>query len=83
MDRAKMMINKLIDRFTNDKIGLVVFAGDAFIQLPITSDFVSAKMFLSSIEPSMINYQGTDIAAAIRTASICFRTVLQCKNCSG
>lgn len=72
MDRAKMMINKLIDRFTNDKIGLVVFAGDAFIQLPITSDFVSAKMFLSSIEPSMINYQGTDIAAAIRTASICF-----------
>ena len=72
MDRAKMMIGKLIDKFSNDKVGLVVFAGDAFIQLPITSDFVSAKMFLNSIEPSMIRNQGTDIAAAIRTSSICF-----------
>ena len=72
MQRAKMIVTKLIDKFSNDRIGLVVFAGDAFIQLPITSDFVSAKMFLNSIAPSMIRNQGTDVAAAIRTASHCF-----------
>lgn len=72
MDRAKMIIAKLIDQFANDRVGIVIFAGDAFVQLPITSDFVSAKMFLSSIDPSMIHEQGTDIAAAIRTASLCF-----------
>ena len=65
LDRSKMMIENLVDHFTNDKIGLIVFAGDAFVQLPITSDFVSAKMFLSSIDPSMMATQGTDIAAAI------------------
>ena len=53
LDRSKMMVENLIDHFTNDKIGLIVFAGDAFVQLPITSDYVSAKMFLSSIDPSM------------------------------
>ena len=68
LDRSKMMVENLVDNFSNDKIGLIVFAGDAFIQLPITSDYVSAKMFLSSISPSMINTQGTDIAAAIRMA---------------
>lgn len=65
LDRSKMMIENLVDHFTNDKIGLIVFAGDAFVQLPITSDYVSAKMFLSSIDPSMMATQGTDIAAAI------------------
>ena len=68
LDRSKMMVENLVDNFTNDKIGLIVFAGDAFIQLPITSDYVSAKMFLSSISPSMIATQGTDIAAAINMA---------------
>ena len=72
MERAKMIVGKLIDQFTDDRVGLVVFAGDAFIQLPVTSDFVSAKMFLNSIDPSMIRNQGTDIAAAISTASLCF-----------
>ena len=65
LDRSKMMVENLVDHFTNDKIGLIVFAGDAFVQLPITSDYVSAKMFLSSIDPSMMATQGTDIAAAI------------------
>ena len=72
LDRAKMMVENLVDHFTNDKIGLIVFAGDAFVQLPITSDFVSAKMFLSSIEPSMIETQGTDIAAAVNMATHSF-----------
>ena len=72
LDRAKMMVENLVDHFTNDKIGLIVFAGDAFVQLPITSDYVSAKMFLSSITPAMIAMQGTDIAAAITMASHSF-----------
>lgn len=72
LDRSKMMVENLVDNFTNDKIGLIVFAGDAFIQLPITSDYVSAKMFLSSISPSMIAIQGTDIAKAISMASHSF-----------
>ena len=72
LDRSKMMVENLVDHFTNDKIGLIVFAGDAFVQLPITSDYVSAKMFLSSIDPSMMATQGTDIAAAIDMATNSF-----------
>ena len=54
LSKAKQMLSKLTDGFSNDKVGLIVFAGDAFTQLPITSDYVSAKMFLSSINPSMV-----------------------------
>ena len=73
LDRTKMMVENLVDNFTDDKIGLIVFAGDAFVQLPITSDYVSAKMFLSEIEPSLIATQGTDIATAINMAANSFR----------
>ena len=66
LQKSKLLVENLVDHFTNDKIGLVVFAGDAFVQLPITSDYVSAKMFLPSISPSLIATQGTDIAQAIR-----------------
>ena len=72
LDRAKMMVENLVDHFTNDKIGLIVFAGEAYVQLPITSDFVSAKMFLSSIEPGLIETQGTDVAAAVNMATHSF-----------
>ena len=72
LDRAKMMVENLVEDFTDSKVGLIVFAGDAFVQLPITSDYVSAKMFLNSIDPSMIVNQGTDIAAAINMASHSF-----------
>ena len=72
LDRSKMMVENLVDHFSNDKIGLIVFAGDAFVQLPITSDHVSAKMFLSSIDPSMIATQGTDLAKAIDMATHSF-----------
>jgi len=68
LDRAKQILSRLIDNLNNDKIGLIVFAGDAFVQLPITSDYVSAKMFLSSINPSMVSAQGTAIGAAINMA---------------
>lgn len=65
LQKSKMLVENLVDNFTNDKIGLVVFAGDAFVQLPITTDYVSAKMFLQDINPSLIQTQGTDIARAI------------------
>ena len=66
LDKSKMLVERMVDNFTNDKVGLVVFAGDAFIQLPITSDYVSAKMFLQNIDPALIATQGTNIAEAIR-----------------
>lgn len=72
LDRSKMMVENLVDNFTDDKVGLIVFAGDAFVQLPITSDYVSAKMFLSDISPSMIATQGTDVARAIEMATHSF-----------
>ncbi|MDR0832734.1 MAG: VWA domain-containing protein [Candidatus Symbiothrix sp.] len=66
--KAKQLLSRLVDDMNNDKVGLIVFAGDAYIQLPITSDYVSAKMFLSSINPSMVPTQGTAIGSAIRLA---------------
>lgn len=68
LDKSKLMVENLLSRFSDDKVGLVVFAGDAFVQLPITSDFVSAKMFLDDIEPSLIGTQGTDIGQALDLA---------------
>jgi Ca-activated chloride channel family protein len=68
LDKSKKLISRMVDEFTNDKVGLIVFAGDAFTQLPITSDYISAKMFLESITPSLIASQGTDIGGAIRLA---------------
>jgi Ca-activated chloride channel family protein len=68
LGKSKQMLERLINTLNNDKIGLIVFAGDAFIQLPITSDYVSAKMFLSSISPAMVPVQGTAIGAAVNLA---------------
>lgn len=72
MEKAKMMVSNLVDNMTDDKIGLIVYAGQAYVQLPITSDYVSAKMFLETISPSLVEMQGTDIAAAISLASSSF-----------
>ncbi|MBQ8270187.1 MAG: VWA domain-containing protein [Bacteroidaceae bacterium] len=68
LEKAKKIISRLIDKFENDKVGLIVFAGDAFVQLPITNDFISAKMFLETISPDLISRQGTDIGGAISLA---------------
>ncbi len=72
LDRAKQMLSKLMDNMVNDKVGLVVFAGDAFVQLPITCDYVSAKMFLNTIKPELIKTQGTAIGAALNMSIRCF-----------
>lgn len=68
LDNAKMMMSKMIDNMPDDKVGLIVFAGDAFIQLPLTADNVSAKMFLSSINTGMIPIPGTAIGTALDLA---------------
>lgn len=68
LDRAKLLLEKLVDRLDDDKVGLVVFAGTSKMQLPLTSDFYTAKMYLNELNPSLIAYQGTDIAAAIKMA---------------
>lgn len=68
LDKSKLLVENLIDNFTEDRIGLIVFAGEAFVQLPITNDYVSAKMFLQNMDPSLIPTQGTDLARAIRLA---------------
>jgi len=65
LEKAKQVLSKLVDGMTNDKIGLVVFAGDAYTQLPITADYVSAKMFLSTISTQMVPRQGTAIGSAL------------------
>lgn len=67
LERSKQMLSKLIDQMSDDKIGLVIFAGEAYTQLPITCDYVSAKMFLQNIQPDLIRTQGTAIGAAINT----------------
>ena len=72
LEKSKLLIEDLVDHFTNDKVGLVFFAGDAFVQLPITNDYVSAKMFLQNINPSLITTQGTDLARAISLSQSCF-----------
>ncbi|HOP03169.1 MAG TPA: VWA domain-containing protein [Tenuifilaceae bacterium] len=72
IERAKQAISRLVDQLTSDRIGLIVFAGDAYVQLPVTNDYVSAKMFLSSISPGMVGKQGTAMGKAIDLAASSF-----------
>jgi len=65
LERAKLAISRLTDRLSEDRIGLVIFAGTSFVQLPVTTDYVSAKMFLGSIDTGSIPVQGTAIGDAI------------------
>ncbi len=68
LDRAKLAIEQMINKLQGDRLGIVVFAGEAYVQLPITTDYGSAKLFLESINPRIIATQGTNIAAAINKA---------------
>lgn len=65
LEKAKRLVTQLVDKMQDDKVGLIIFAGDAFTQLPITSDYISAKMFLDGIHPSLITKQGTAIGSAV------------------
>ena len=68
LQRAKVILEKLLDKLGNDKVGLIVFAGDAYTQLPITSDFISAKMFINNLNTDAVPTQGTAIGAALNMA---------------
>ena len=68
LERSKQAINKLISELKGDRIGMIVFADKAFVQLPITTDYSAAKMFLSTINTSLVASQGTAIAEAINLA---------------
>ena len=68
LDRAKLAISSLVDKLHDDRIGLIIFAGSSFVQLPVTTDYISAKMFLSSIDAGSVPVQGTAIGDAIHTA---------------
>jgi Ca-activated chloride channel homolog len=72
--RAKYALEKMIDMLEGDRLGLVIFAGEAYVQLPITTDYNAAKMFLESVGPGMVPVQGTKIAEAIKKASESFST---------
>ena len=72
LERAKLAISRIVDRLQEDRIGLIVFAGSSFVQLPITADYVSAKMFLNSIDTGSIPVQGTAIGDAVLTAARSF-----------
>lgn len=72
LERSKLLVSTLIDRMKNDKVALAVFAGEAYPQLPITNDYVSAKLFLDNFTPGMVTLQGTSVAAAINLGRISF-----------
>ena len=67
LERAKLAVSRLVDKLRDDRIGLVIFAGTSFVQLPVTTDYVSAKMFLNSIDTGSIPIQGTALGDAITT----------------
>jgi Ca-activated chloride channel homolog len=66
LERAKQELTKLMDKLQNDRFGLIVFAGDAYTEIPITNDYLSAKMFLAGISTNMVSRQGTNIGSAIK-----------------
>ena len=77
LERAKQAINRLIDKLEGDRIGLVVFAGDAYTQLPITTDYAAAKLFLTQISTDIVPKQGTAIGAAIDLATTSFTDTIK------
>jgi len=72
LERTKYAINKLFDGLDQDRVGLVVFAGEAKVQLPITTDYRMARAFARKIDPSLVSVQGTDLAQAVSLAALSF-----------
>lgn len=72
LEKAKMAISRMVEKLSDDKVGMIVFAGDAYVQLPITTDYSSAKLFLSNINTDIVPVQGTAIGAAINLAAKSF-----------
>jgi Ca-activated chloride channel family protein len=74
IERAKMALLKLADKLNGDRIGIIIFAGDAFVQLPLTNDYGAARMFISNVSTNMIEKQGTAVSAALDLAMKSFQS---------
>jgi Ca-activated chloride channel family protein len=72
LQRAKLAIEKLVNRLGGDRVGIIVFAGNAYVQLPITTDYSAAKLFLNGIDNTIVPVQGTAIGKAIDLAMTSF-----------
>ncbi|MDR2935739.1 MAG: VWA domain-containing protein [Rikenellaceae bacterium] len=72
LEQAKYAITRLLGQMTKDRIGLVVFAGKAYVQLPLTADYTTARNFVKNLSPTMVSHQGTAIGAAIDLAATSF-----------
>ncbi len=72
LDRARLNLERIVDKLENDKVGMVIFAGEPKLQLPLTTDYISAKMYLNDLNPSLISYQGTSLAEAIKLSAESF-----------
>lgn len=68
LERTRMGVEKLIDNLEGDRLGIVIFAGKAHVQLPLTTDYAAAKLFTNSLSTSSVNSQGTSIGAALETS---------------
>jgi Ca-activated chloride channel family protein len=68
LEHSKLAIARLVEGLKEDRIGLIIFAGDAYVQLPVTTDYMSAKLFLNAISTDIVSRQGTDISKAIDLA---------------
>ena len=65
LERSKMAISNLIDQLEGDRLGIIIFAGNAYKQLPLTTDYSAAKLFLSAVDTKIVPTQGTAIGEAI------------------
>ena len=74
LERAKQIVGKIIDKLSDNRIGLVIFAGRAYVQMPMTTDHSAAKMYLSAISPDDVPTQGTVIGQALKTCYAAFNT---------
>lgn len=72
LDRARLNLERIVDKLENDKVGMVIFAGEPKLQLPLTTDYISAKMYLNDLSPELISYQGTSLAEAIKMSAESF-----------
>jgi Ca-activated chloride channel family protein len=79
LERAKQAIVHLLGKLETDRVGLVIFAGKAYIQMPLTTDYSATRLFLSNINPGMVPVQGTAIGDAIETSASCFGNTKQSK----
>ncbi len=81
LDKAKMIISKLVDQLAGDRVGLIIYAGGAYVQVPLTSDYSAIKMFLSSINTNAISSQGTAISEVFKLSKTAFQTDSEASQC--